>query len=65
MFKKEYKMSKKAVLENRSFLIRMNPDKPIKPHSISFDMNKCVRIMTKNCDRRLIAERMKKVEKSK
>ena len=58
-------MSKKTVLETRSYSITKNPIKQIKPHSISFDMNKCVRLMTKDCDRRLIAERVRKIEKSK
>lgn len=58
-------MSKKTVLDNRSYSIKKNSIALIKPHSISFDMNKCVRLLTKNCDRRLIVGRVKEVEKSK
>ena len=58
-------MSKKIVLDNKSYSIKKNSITLIKPHSISFDMNKCVRLLTKNCDRRLIVGRVKEVEKSK
>lgn len=37
-------MSKKTVLDNRSYSIKKNSIALIKPHSISFDMNKCVRL---------------------
>ena len=58
-------MNKIDVLDNKSYSIKKNSISLIKPHSICFDMNKCVRILKKSSDSKLVTERMKEIGSSK